>query len=118
MLTKITTTNFENDDVKVYSITESSASINSLPDWVQKKHQNRLKKDFDYSRRIELLQDFSFPEASLKIKTTPDQQYILATGVYKPHMKVYDLSQLSMKFERHTDCDNVQFEVSFHLKIS
>lgn len=26
-------------------------------------------------------------------------------------MRVYDLAQMSMKFERHTDCENVQFEI-------
>ena len=34
----------------------------------------------DYKRRIELLQDFEFPEASLKLKETRDGKYIMATG--------------------------------------
>lgn len=32
-------------------------------------------------------------------------------GVYQPRLKVYELAQLSMKFERHFDAENVQFEV-------
>lgn len=35
----------------------------------------------------------------------------MATGVYKPQIRVYDLDQLTMKFERHTDQENVDFLV-------
>ena len=52
------------------------------------------------------------PEASNKIKTTRDGQYVLATGTYKPRMKVYDLEELSLKTERVTDAENVDFCVS------
>lgn len=65
----------------------------------------------DYQRRIELIQDFEFPEASLKIKVTPDGRNIIASGTYKPQIRVYELSDLSMKFDRHTDSENVQFEM-------
>lgn len=54
-------------------------------------------------------QDFDFPEASNKIKSTRDGQYVLATGTYKPRMKVFDLEELSMKTERVTDSENVDF---------
>lgn len=94
-------------DAKVYSLSDGV----QLPDWVQRNNRAALKKDAAWARRIELLQDFSFPEASLRIRPTRDGQYIIATGVYKPQMRVYDLAQLALKFERHTDCDNVQFEV-------
>jgi len=49
------------------------------------------------------------PEASNKIKTTRDGQYVLATGTYKPRMKVFDLEELSLKTERVTDAENVDF---------
>lgn len=54
-------------------------------------------------------QDFDFPEASNKIKTTRDGQFAVATGTYKPRMRVYDLPELSMKTERVTDSENVDF---------
>lgn len=70
----------------------------------------------------------------MKLKGTRDGKYIMATGtenpspktllvlcshnilgqylgVYQPRLKVYELAQLSMKFERHFDAENVQFEV-------
>lgn len=55
------------------------------------------------------MQDFEFPEASNKIKTTRDGQYCLATGTYKPRVKIYDLLELSLKSERVTDSENVDF---------
>jgi ribosome biogenesis protein ENP2 len=33
----------------------------------------------------------------------------LREGTYKPHMRVYDFSEMSMKFERHTSAENIQF---------
>lgn len=58
------------------------------------------------------MQDFDFPEASNKIKTTSDGQYVIATGTYKPRMKVFDLEELSLKTERVTDSENIDFCVS------
>jgi hypothetical protein len=60
-------------------------------------------------------QDLSFPEASYKVRTTRDGRYLVATGTYKPRMKVYDLDELSLKFERVTDSENVDFIVSARL---
>lgn len=34
----------------------------------------------EWRHRIELIQDFEFPEASLKIRTTRDGKYVMATG--------------------------------------
>ena len=35
----------------------------------------------------------------------------MATGTYKPQIHVYDFSQLSLKFDRHTDAENTDFEI-------
>ncbi|KAJ3169537.1 Nucleolar protein 10 [Geranomyces variabilis] len=95
--------------VKIYSVT--SAARSAIPDWLARRNAKSLKKDQEYRRRIELIQDFEFPEASLRIKPTRDGQHIVATGVYQPQMRVFDLAQKSMKFDRHQDCENVQFEI-------
>ena len=34
----------------------------------------------DFRRRIDLIQDFEFPEASLRLKASRDGKYLLATG--------------------------------------
>lgn len=65
----------------------------------------------EYANRIELIQDFEFAEASIKLKVTNDGQFCMATGTYKPQIHVYDFSQLSLKFDRHTDSENVDFQI-------
>ncbi|KAK7203524.1 WD40-repeat-containing domain protein [Myxozyma melibiosi] len=92
----------------VYQISGTNTS-RSLPDWVARKRRKDLKNDAEYSSRIELLQDFEFSEASNKIKVSPDGAYAMATGTYKPQIHVYDFAELSLKFARHTDAENVDF---------
>jgi ribosome biogenesis protein ENP2 len=66
--------------------------------------------DGDYRRRLELIQDTKFPVACQRVKTSRDGRFLFATGTYPPQIKVYELSQLSMKFERHLDAQIVQFQ--------
>jgi ribosome biogenesis protein ENP2 len=96
-------------NAKVYNITESARS--ALPNWLEKANKKSLRRDESFQKRIELIQDFGFPSSCVKLKATRDGRNIIATGVYKPQMRVFELSELSMKFDRHTDCENVQFEV-------
>ena len=50
------------------------------------------------------------PAVSTSVKVSRDGQYILATGIYKPRIKCYDVNQLSLKFERCFDSEVVTFE--------
>lgn len=95
-------------DVSVYQVSGTNFS-RSLPDWIAKKRKRSLKNDLEYQNRVELIQDFEFSEASNKIKCSPDGQYAMATGTYKPQIHVYDFANLSLKFDRHTDAENVDF---------
>lgn len=97
-------------DISVYQVSGANVS-RSLPDWIAKKRKRSLKNDLDYQNRIELVQDFEFSEASNKIKVSPDGNFIMATGTYKPEIHVYDLENSSLKFARHTDTENVDFEI-------
>lgn len=97
------------NDVQVYTV--SGAGSKSIPDWLARKNRRSLKYDEEYRSRIEVLQDFEFPEASNKIRLSPDGEYGMATGTYKPHIRVYEFTQLSLKFERHTNAENVTFEI-------
>lgn len=65
----------------------------------------------DYRRRIELLQDFHFASGSQRIKMSGDGNFIVATGMYPPTVKVFDVRDLSMKFERRLDSEVVQLEI-------
>ena len=106
----------EQASVKVYTVNgAASGSSSSLPDWltrkrVAKKGKRAIKEHVEGT--IDLIQEFEFPEASNRIKTTRDGHHAIATGTYKPQMRVYDLDQLTLKFERHTDAENVDFVVS------
>ncbi|KAF8735639.1 hypothetical protein AX14_001759 [Amanita brunnescens Koide BX004] len=101
------------DSVKVYTVNGAAAgSSSSLPDWLTRKRaaakgKRAIKEHIQGT--IELIQGFEFPEASNKIKATRDGHHVVATGVYKPQMRVWDLDQLSLKFERHSDAENVDF---------
>lgn len=96
------------NNIPVYQVSGTNSS-RSLPDWLIRKRKRSLKNDPDFANRVELIQDFQFDEASLKIKVSRDGNFAMATGTYKPQIHVYDFSQLSMKFDRHTDAENVDF---------
>lgn len=104
-------------NVKVYTVNGPAAgSSSSLPDWLTRKRASAKGKGKRAQREqiegtIELIQGFEFPEASNRIKTTRDGHHAIATGTYKPQMRVWDLDQLSLKFERHSDAENVDFIV-------
>src|SRR5262249_39053406 len=127
---KLTQTN----DVKVYTVAGSD-TVRSLPDWLARKRKRSLKSDagkytssptilqrslrllvqanaqifLEYQSRIELVQDFGFPEASKKRGVPEDGQYCRATGTYKPQIPLYDFSLLSLPFSRHTTTENLAF---------
>lgn len=99
--------------VKVYTVNGVAAgSSSSLPDWLTRKRSaakgKRAAKE-QVEGALELIQGFEFPEASNRIKSTRDGHHVVATGVYKPQIRVWDLDQLSVKFERHSDAENVDF---------
>lgn len=104
MVYKTTSSN----NTSVYQISGTNVA-KALPDWLSRKRKQSLKDDLEYQTRVELIQDFEFDESSNKIQVTPDGQYCMATGTYKPQIHVYDFANLSLKFERHTDCENVDF---------
>ncbi|OZJ04886.1 hypothetical protein BZG36_02508 [Bifiguratus adelaidae] len=98
------------NNVKIYTVSGGLGS-RAIPDWLARRKRKALKRDLDYRTRIELIQDFEFPEASNRIKLTRDGKFAIATGVYKPQMRVFEFSEMSMKFDRHTDAENVNFEI-------
>lgn len=65
----------------------------------------------DIRRRIELIQDFSMPAVSDNIKLSPNGEYIMATGIYKPRLRCYDVNHLSLKFERCFDSEVLKFQI-------
>lgn len=123
---------FSGEPARVYALSGASAAggneqasfnSSSLPDLLRRHgRSNKRTKRRPSSKssaalnaqldRIELIQDYEFPEASNKIKSSRDASYLIATGTYKPHIRVWELDQLSLKFERHTISENIDFVVS------
>lgn len=97
------------NDVAVYTV--SGAGSKSIPDWLARRNKKQLRHDEAYRSRIELLQDFEFPEASNRIRLSRDGAYLMATGTYKPHIRLFEFSQMSLKFERHSVAENITFEI-------
>ncbi|KAI4492013.1 hypothetical protein M0802_010138 [Mischocyttarus mexicanus] len=96
------------NNVKIYNLSVGK----SLPEWLpERKRRSLLKKDVDLRRRIELIQDFDMPGVSTSIRTSKDGKYILATGIYKPRVKCFDVQQHSLMFERCFDAEVVTFEI-------
>ncbi|GAM20736.1 hypothetical protein SAMD00019534_039110 [Acytostelium subglobosum LB1] len=93
--------------VKIYNVSAGK----SLPEWLSEKKRDQLRKDEEFRQRIELIQDFAFETSSRRVKITPDGQYLMATGIYPPQLKVFELNQLSSKVTRTLDSQIVQFEV-------
>lgn len=51
------------------------------------------------------------PGVSTSLRVSKDGQYIMATGIYKPRVKCFDVNNLSLKFERCLDSEVVTFEI-------
>ncbi|KAF1745249.1 hypothetical protein MXB_4160 [Myxobolus squamalis] len=94
-----------NNDVKVYEI----SSNKSVPHWLDERKKRKMLKTLEH--RIEILQDFSMPTSTTNVTVTPDCNYIMSSGIYKPRIKCYDVNELSLKFERCLDSEIVKFAV-------
>lgn len=51
------------------------------------------------------------PGVSTSVRVSKDGRHVLATGVYKPRVKCFDVQNLSLKFERCFDSEAVTFEI-------
>jgi ribosome biogenesis protein ENP2 len=89
---------------KIYSL----ASSTSVPEWLSERSRRNLsKRDASFRHRITLLQDLEMPVSSTKIRQSPDGNYLIVGGTYSPRIRCYELSEMSMKFERYLDSEVV-----------
>ncbi|TIA82762.1 hypothetical protein E3P98_01151 [Wallemia ichthyophaga] len=111
---------------KVYCVNgQPSSGASSLPQWISKRRlaaertggksrkrsKAKVKERGLEESQLTLIQEFGFPEASMKVRTSPDGDFALATGTYKPQVRCYDLRELALKWERHTSSENVDFQI-------
>ncbi|KAL8715727.1 MAG: hypothetical protein Q9220_000394 [cf. Caloplaca sp. 1 TL-2023] len=95
-------------DVPVYTIAGSSTS-RPLPEYLAQKRKRSLKKDSEWTNRIELLQNFDFEDASQCVRVSEDGNWIMSTGTYKPQIHSHYTPQLSLSYSRHTRSLNTTF---------
>lgn len=93
------------NNVKIYNI--SGLKEHQLQDWLEKRYAKKLKKDTSWRQKVQLLQDITFPESALRLSYTLSQDYIIASGIYKPQYRVYDLKSSTILFERHLDAEPI-----------
>ncbi|KAB5519370.1 hypothetical protein DKX38_023689 [Salix brachista] len=94
--------------VKMYMVSSQQRNPAS---WVGPKKQRPSRKDKNYQQKIELVQDLTFPTATSRIKVTPDGEFLIASGIYPPQIKVYELREFALKFERHFDSEIIDFQI-------
>lgn len=94
-----------NAAVPVYTVSGSN-SQSSVPEYLKQKKKLRGHEQND----IELLQDFSFEEASQCVRVSPDGDWVMSTGTYKPQIHTHYLPNLALSFARHTDTINKTFQ--------
>ncbi|KAG5676599.1 hypothetical protein PVAND_006422 [Polypedilum vanderplanki] len=98
------------NDVKIYNLSAGK----SLPDWLtDRKKKASVNKNVDLRKRIELIQDFDMPGVSTSIRMSPDNQYILVTGTYKPRVKFETFEVLSDDYSKLVFLQTDRF-VEFH----
>ncbi|KAH8925245.1 hypothetical protein BT69DRAFT_1240232, partial [Atractiella rhizophila] len=99
---------------RVYTVNGPLTS-KSASDWITNPHlkKNRKRRGGQGGTggegELRLLQDFDFPTASQKIKSTRDGKYLISVGTYKPRMRVWELAELGLKNERVTDLETIDF---------
>ncbi len=45
------------------------------------------------------------------MQISPDQRYIIASGIYAPQLKIFDTAELSLKCLRGIDSEVVKFKI-------
>ena len=71
----------------------------------------KLKKNEEYINHIEILQDSTFPVSCECLRISEDGNYLMASGIYPPRLKIFDLNQMSLKCERGFDSNIRKFEI-------
>lgn len=99
----------ESNNNKIYNLTDNKTFSEFME--LHKNNLKTLRKDQDYQNRLELIQDFNFPTACNKIKITKDLNNIIACGVYKPTLKIFENNQLSLKCSRGVDSEIIDFSL-------
>lgn len=97
----------ELNNVKVFNLSSGKSLSQFIEDSIKTKKS--LRYNTDYRNRLELIQDFEFPTASNRVHISEDGEFIGSSGVYPPQVRIFETSDLSMKFQRNLDSEIVEF---------
>jgi len=92
-------------DTKVYALTEGS----SLREWISQTQNQRSGHKKGHHNRVDIIVDFEFKTQSYKVYPTKDGKYIGGIGGFPSSFKVWDVINLTVKFERGLDFTPVDF---------
>lgn len=95
------------NNLKIYNL----ASGKTIEEFFRKHKSNvkSLKANVDWDTRVDFIQNFEFKSASSKVRVSADGDYIVASGVYGPQIRIYDTAQMTMKCLRGCDSEVVDF---------
>ncbi|KAF8819847.1 putative embryo sac development arrest EDA7 [Cardiosporidium cionae] len=93
--------------LRVYSLSAGKTQPEFIKESIQKN--TSLRYNEEYRHRIELMQNFEFPVCSLKVAISKNEQFVAAVGIYPPEVRMFDTSQLGLKFSRRLDNEVVDF---------
>lgn len=99
----------ETNGVKSYNLSFGKTAPEFLRDAQKKK--TSLKYNNDYRNHIELIKDFGFPISSQDLVLTNDNQYAITCGIYKPSVKIFELSSLALKCSRGIDSEIIKIQM-------
>ena len=97
--------------VKVYNLATVSKA---LPAWLADSKllpQKTVRGRSELDNHVEVLQDFYFPMSSGRLKVSRDGGTLMATGMYPPQVRAYELRELSLKVTRNFETEAVQFQI-------
>ena len=99
----------EINGMKIYNLTGGK----SLHELMKESNFSikKLKKNDEYINRIEILQDANFPVSCDCLRISEDGDFLMASGIYPPRLKIFDLTQMSLKCERGFDSSIRKFEI-------
>lgn len=85
----------------------------TLPEFLElyQKNKKDMKKHEDFKKRVELIYDFTFKNSSQHLEISEDGNYIVASGLYKPMIKFFDVNNVSLKCERGIDSEIIKFRM-------
>lgn len=94
--------------VKVYHCTAGKSEAEWREEY--RGHEKDLRKVDAFQNRMSIIRDFDFPGCANCAKISPDGNYIVAAGTYKPRIKIYECNNMSLKVERYCDEEVTQFQ--------